>query len=154
MTRLQVRPVRHSQEDVDVLSLAGELDLDSEDTLATAVADLLRAREDGQAPQQDLPDRQDGHVRPARLVLECAGLTFCDSRGLSLLLTIRQTLQDHGGVLILADVSPQLSRTLELTGADQVLTLADGVGEALLSLAPPTPLPFTPPEPLTDDTPA
>ncbi|MCZ4101897.1 STAS domain-containing protein [Streptomyces sp. So13.3] len=139
MTRLQVRPVRHGQGDVDVLALAGELDLDSEDVLATAVAELLRARQDGRAGNGELPAQQDGDTRRSRLVLDCAGLTFCDSRGLGLLLTIRQTLQDRGDVLVLADVSPQLLRTLELTGADQVLTLADGVGEALLPVAPPEP---------------
>ncbi|MCZ4123296.1 STAS domain-containing protein [Streptomyces sp. H39-S7] len=137
MTRLQVRPVRHDQGDADVLALAGELDLDSEAVLATAVADILRDRQDGRPRNGDLPARGNG---PSRLVLDCGRLTFCDSRGLGLLLTIRQKLLDVGDVLVLADVSPQLLRTLELTGADQVLTLVDGVDEALLPVAPRGPL--------------
>ncbi|MDJ0346242.1 STAS domain-containing protein [Streptomyces sp. H10-C2] len=126
MNRLQVRPVRHGRsQDVEVLALVGELDLDSEDVLATAVGDLIQERQ-------------------VRLVLDCGQLTFCDSRGLGLLLTIRQNLHDRGGDLVLAAAGPQLLRTLELTGADQVLNLADGVEEALD--------PIAPPEPLADDT--
>jgi anti-sigma B factor antagonist len=124
MTRLHVRPVRHDRADVDVLALDGELDLDSEDVLATAVSDLLATRQDG----------------PSRLVLDCGALTFCDSCGLGRLLTVRQRLADAGGVLVLADVNPQVLRTLELTGADQVLALVDGVDGALLPAAPREPL--------------
>ncbi|MEU3463641.1 STAS domain-containing protein [Streptomyces sp. NPDC006733] len=127
MTRLQVRPVHHDQGDAHVLALVGELDLDSEDVLASAVDVVLRAR-------------QDGPARRSRLVLDCGGLTFCDSRGLGLLLTIRQKLEDAGDVLVLADPTPQLLRTLELTGADQVLTLVDGVSEAVLPASPREPL--------------
>lgn len=136
MTRLQVRPVRHDQGDVDVIALAGELDLDSEDVLAAAVSELLRAQQDDRLRDGGPPAGQDGRSRRPRLVLDCAALTFCDSRGLGQLLMVRQRLENAGGVLILADVSPQLLRTLELTGADQVLTLVDTVGEVLLPVAP------------------
>lgn len=117
MTRLQARRI-HRHDGVAVLAVVGELDLDSEQVLADATASVLDT----------------GQVR---LILDCGQLSFCDSRGLGLLLTLRQTLDDRGGSLVLAAPSDQLLRTLELTGADQVLTLTGGVEEAAGLLLPP-----------------
>ncbi|MDJ0343403.1 STAS domain-containing protein [Streptomyces sp. H10-C2] len=116
MTRLQARRI-HRHDEIAIVAVVGELDLDSEHVLADATAAVLDA----------------GQVQ---LILDCDELTFCDSRGLGLLLTLRQTLDDRGGSLILTAPGPQLLRTLELTGADQVITLAAGIGEAVSLLSP------------------
>jgi anti-sigma B factor antagonist len=117
MTRLQARRI-HRHDGIAVLSIVGELDLESEAVLADAIASALGAA-------------------GSQLILDCGDLSFCDSRGLGLLLALRQTLDDRGGSLVLAAPSPQLLRTLELTGADQFITLADDVEEAAGLLPPP-----------------
>ncbi|MCZ4124546.1 STAS domain-containing protein [Streptomyces sp. H39-S7] len=117
MTRLQARRI-HRHDGIAVLAIVGELDLDSEKVLADAVASALDT------------DR-------SQLILDCGELSFCDSRGLGLLLSLRQTLDDRGGSLVLAAASHQLLRTLELTGADQVFALAGSVEEAAGLLPPP-----------------
>lgn len=117
MTRLQARRI-HRHDGIAVLAVVGELDLDSEKVLADAIASALG-------------------TGSSQLILDCGELSFCDSRGLGLLLTLRQTLDERGGSLVVAAASPQLLRTLELTGADQIITLAAGVEEAAGLLPPP-----------------
>ncbi|MEU3460599.1 STAS domain-containing protein [Streptomyces sp. NPDC006733] len=117
MTRLQARRI-HRHDGLAVLAVVGELDLDSEQVLADAIASVL-------------------DTGRSQLILDCGDLSFCDSRGLGLLLALRQTLDERGGSLVLAAPSPQLLRTLELTGADQIITLAGDVEEAAGLLPPP-----------------
>ncbi|MEU9984561.1 STAS domain-containing protein [Streptomyces sp. NPDC050856] len=98
-----------------VLALAGELDMDGEAVLAEAVDELIRA----------------GH---RRVVLDCAGVEFCDSRGFNALLLARQAVQDTGGALTLAAASERLQSLLTLVGAQEIFTLATTVEEARLLL--------------------
>ncbi|MFV0126704.1 STAS domain-containing protein [Streptomyces sp. HMX112] len=98
-----------------VLALAGELDMDGEAVLAKAVDELIEA----------------GH---RRVVLDCAGVEFCDSRGFNALLLARQAVQDTGGALTLAAASERLQSLLTLVGAQEIFTLAATVEEARLLL--------------------
>ncbi|MFF3089872.1 STAS domain-containing protein [Streptomyces nojiriensis] len=55
----------------------------------------------------------------AEIVVDVTDLTFCDSAGLNALLQARLTAQDLGRHIQLHNPSRQMSRLLELTGADQ-----------------------------------
>ncbi|OEJ21354.1 hypothetical protein AR457_36595 [Streptomyces agglomeratus] len=99
-----------------VLALAGELDLGGEAVLARAVSEMLDA----------------GY---RRVVLDCAGISFCDSRGFNALLAARQATQDAGAVLALAAVPERLQHLLTLVGAEEIFTTASTVEQARLTLA-------------------
>ncbi|MET7937893.1 STAS domain-containing protein [Streptomyces sp. NPDC005322] len=100
-----------------VFALRGELDIEGAPELARVAGDAL--------------------ARPCdRLVLDCRGVTFCDSSGLNTLLRLHGQAGRAGARLVLADVSESMRHVLRLTEVEQVLTLAETVDEAL---APPTP---------------
>ncbi|MFJ9444551.1 STAS domain-containing protein [Kitasatospora sp. NPDC101235] len=81
-----------------VLVLLGELDLDS-------IADLREAL-----------DR--AFAEPATVVVvDCAGLEFCDSTGLNALLRAKARAAADGSRIELARPRPLILRMLELTGA-------------------------------------
>ncbi|MFJ4674134.1 STAS domain-containing protein [Kitasatospora purpeofusca] len=106
--RIEVRrtgPVR-------IVSLAGELDRDSADGLRTALAGL---------PEEGL----------ARILVDLAELSFCDSTGLNILLRARQEAEPAGVRLELAGPRPVVVRLLAVTGADTVLRIHPDVAVAL-----------------------
>ncbi|MFB8306861.1 STAS domain-containing protein [Kitasatospora purpeofusca] len=106
--RIEVRrtgPVR-------IVSLTGELDRDSADGLRTALAGL---------PEEGL----------ARILVDLAELSFCDSTGLNILLRARQEAEPAGVRLELAGPRPVVVRLLAVTGADTVLRIHPDVAVAL-----------------------
>ncbi|MFD9306993.1 STAS domain-containing protein [Streptomyces sp. NPDC060048] len=77
----------------------GEIDLETAASLQAALAEALT------------------HASPARaVVVDCGGLTFCDSSALNALLAARRTAQETDTVIRLAAPHPQLRRLLEITG--------------------------------------
>ena len=80
-----------------VLVLTGEIDM--------ATADSLRA-----ATGRSLFDS------PSRVVLDFSGVTFCDSQGLSTLISISREASAAGSRLVLAGVGDFMGRLLEITG--------------------------------------
>ena len=80
-----------------VLALAGEIDM--------ATAGDLRAAT-GRALQGS----------PSRVVLDFASVTFCDSQGLSTLISINREVTGAGSRLVLTNVGDFMSRLLEITG--------------------------------------
>ncbi|MFJ5228736.1 STAS domain-containing protein [Kitasatospora sp. NPDC088391] len=74
---------------------------------------------------------------PGRLVVDCAGLSFCDSTGLNLLLRAHAAARRVGLSLLLAGPGPVVARMLGITGADEVLSVHPGVDEALAAPAAP-----------------
>ena len=58
------------------------------------------------------------------VVLECAQLTFIDSRGLSLFVETHQRLCERGGRLVLAHLTPSCRRLIELMNLEKVFVLA------------------------------
>ncbi|MET9801059.1 STAS domain-containing protein [Streptomyces sp. NPDC006368] len=98
-----------------VLALAGELDMDGEAALAGAVGELIEA----------------GY---RRMVLDCAGLEFCDSRGFNALLLARRAVHDVGGELVLAAAPERLLSLLTLVGAQEIFIVATTVEQARLTL--------------------
>lgn len=106
---VEVRPWR----DAVVLLLSGELDHDTADPLREAIEAALAQ-----------PGRR-------RLVVDCAGLRFCDSTGLNVLLRARIAAQESGGVLELSDVRQPVARMFRLTGADGVFRIHPDLETAL-----------------------
>ncbi|WP_063750105.1 STAS domain-containing protein [Kitasatospora cheerisanensis] len=68
---------------------------------------------------------------PARLVVDCGGLDFCDSTGLNLLLRANVAARRAGIPLLLAAPGSVVVRMLEITGADEVLVVRPTVADAL-----------------------
>ncbi|MFH8991336.1 STAS domain-containing protein [Streptomyces sp. NPDC017940] len=64
------------------------------------------------------------------LVLDLAGVPFCDSAGLNVLIGAWRQADAVGAVLMLACVPKPLRRILEMTGADQCLRVCDTVADA------------------------
>ncbi|MFF0482904.1 STAS domain-containing protein [Streptomyces sp. NPDC004435] len=75
---------------------------------------------------EDLLDTARTHLDPASaptdLRVDCAGLTLCDSMGLSALLTLHRLATAAGARLHLDDRPPLLDRLLLLTGTYEHLT--------------------------------
>lgn len=80
-----------------VLVLTGEIDM--------ATAGDLRA-----ATNRILPEP------PRRVVLDFSGVTFCDSQGLSMLISINREVAAAGSRLVLVNVGNFMNRLLEITG--------------------------------------
>ncbi|MFE6228998.1 MULTISPECIES: STAS domain-containing protein [unclassified Streptomyces] len=96
--------------DTVVVVPLGELDHDTVEPLRTAL---------------------EKHEDAARIVVDCAGLDFCDSTGLNLLLRARSRALDAGARLDLAGLRPPVSRMFEITGAFRVFQVYEDVGAAL-----------------------
>ena len=80
-----------------VLVLTGEIDMATAGDLRAATGRSL------QGP-------------PGRVVLDFAGVTFCDSQGLSTLISINRDVTGAGSRLVLSNVGDFMSRLLEITG--------------------------------------
>jgi anti-sigma B factor antagonist len=97
--------------DAVVLAVSGELDVASAPMLRAHVRFALRGR-------------------PARLVLDLAGLGFCDAAGLSVLAMAQNAATRDGASLALAAVPRPVSRLLEMTGMDRTLDVYPSVAAA------------------------
>ncbi|MQA95213.1 MAG: anti-sigma factor antagonist [Streptosporangiales bacterium] len=85
----------HYDADAVTVAIVGELDLGTVDLLEEATRPLVGSR---------------------RLVLDCAGLEFCDSTGLAALIRIAGRMGDAGGSINLVHVKAQIRRVIHLTG--------------------------------------
>ena len=65
-----------------------------------------------------------------RMILELSGLSFMDSTGMQVLLSVRTVLNVRGGILALAAPQPVVARILELTGADQYIPVYGSLEDA------------------------
>ena len=83
-----------------VLAVAGEIDMQTSAELRAQVDAL--------------------DVSGQTLVLDLAGVTFVDSSGLGSLLGIKKQQDRAGGRLLLAGLSPSVSRIIEITRMDRV----------------------------------
>lgn len=92
-----------------VLHLAGEIDVLTVADLSARVNEILA----------DDP--------PSRLVLDMAGVTFCDSQGLGTLVVLSRKAQHHRAVLALTNVGDFLLRVLDITGLRSALMISNRV---------------------------
>ncbi|MFK0231147.1 STAS domain-containing protein [Streptomyces sp. NPDC090303] len=93
-----------------VLALSGSADMETAPVLARALEDNLRAAS-----------------APEVLVVDCAGLEFCDSTGLNELLTGRLAAVEAGSAFCLSAPTPQALRLLRITGTDAVFDVLPAV---------------------------
>ncbi|MCE0768340.1 STAS domain-containing protein [Pseudonocardia kujensis] len=115
-TRPQPLRVRAQAEAAQVtLVLVGDL------TFGTAPSLEERVRAVAEEAGPDLP---------ADLVIDVAGLDFCDSAGLAALIGLQRRAARRGGTVTLAGASGTLQRVLRVTGAEILFTLrpADSAG--------------------------
>jgi anti-sigma B factor antagonist len=96
--------VQRAPDEVTVL-LAGEIDVLTVTELSTLVNDVLAAEP------------------PNRIVLDMAGVTFCDSQGLGTLVVLSRKAQHNQTVLALANVGDFLMRVLDITGLRSALMI-------------------------------
>jgi anti-anti-sigma factor len=95
-----------------VLTLDGELDLDTAQVLYSRLEDVV--------------GRGDW-----RIVVDASALTFCDSTGLSALLTAHQACTSAGGFLRLAAPDELLTRLLAVVGLQATIPIYPTVESAL-----------------------
>jgi anti-anti-sigma factor len=91
-----------------VFHLAGEIDVLTVTRLSTMVNEVL----------VDDP--------PSRIVLDMAGVTFCDSQGLGTLVVLSRKAQHARAVLSLTNVGDFLLRVLDITGLRSALMITNG----------------------------
>ncbi|MGP4104691.1 STAS domain-containing protein [Nonomuraea sp. KM90] len=85
-------------------------------------------------------------TRPAGLVVDLSGLTFCDSMGVGVLvLLLRQSREQHSN-LVLSAIPPRLERVLTITGLRTAFQVEASVEEAIQVIQPaPAPAAEQPP---------
>jgi anti-sigma B factor antagonist len=87
-----------------VLKLAGEIDMLTAARLSNVVNELLADA-------------------PVRIVLDMAGVTFCDSQGLGTIVVLTKKASHSQSVLLLTNVGEFLLRVLDITGLRSALTV-------------------------------
>jgi anti-sigma B factor antagonist len=87
-----------------VVGLTGEIDLSTAPRLSSTVAELL----------VEAPDR---------VVLDMAGVTFCDSQGLGTLVVLSRKATLAHSCLVLTNVGDFLLRVLDITGLRPALMI-------------------------------
>ena len=91
-----------------VFRLAGEIDVLTVTRLSTMVNEVL------------------AEDPPSRIVLDMAGVTFCDSQGLGTLVVLSRKAQHARAVLSLTNVGDFLLRVLDITGLRSALMISNG----------------------------
>jgi anti-anti-sigma factor len=89
-----------------IFRLAGEIDVLTVTDLSAMVNETLAAEP------------------PARIVLDMAGVTFCDSQGLGTLVVLSRKAQHAQSVLALTNVGDFLLRVLDITGLRSALMIS------------------------------
>ena len=87
-----------------VVSLVGEIDLSTVGRLSGAVGEVLAEP-------------------PPRVVLDMAGVTFCDSQGLGTLVVLSRKATMSQSCLVLINVGDFLLRVLDITGLRPALMI-------------------------------
>jgi anti-anti-sigma factor len=95
--------VQHASSEV-VVSLSGEIDLSTTSRLSSTVGDLIAEA-------------------PPRIVLDMAGVTFCDSQGLGTLVVLSRKASFAHSCLVLTNVGDFLLRVLDITGLRPALMI-------------------------------
>lgn len=103
--------------DIAVLHLCGELDVDTAANLRTALAELV---------ERPVP----------RIVVDLAGLRFCDSIGLSAFVVSKQVIVARGGWLTFASANPLLAGLMQSVGLTRYFSLHADIDTAVAAASP------------------
>ena len=98
-------------DDLAIVSVGGEVDLETASQLGDHALDTLR------------------DVSP-HVLLDLTDVTFMDSTGLKVLLSIQRRADLAGGSFAIAGASRSVRKILTLTGLDQTFTIHETVDEA------------------------
>jgi stage II sporulation protein AA (anti-sigma F factor antagonist) len=107
----QLSIVETSSEGIRILTVAGEIDYDTCETLRQAL---------------DVPA-----TPPPRLVIDMRQVTFMDSTGINLLIAAHQSATDAGGWIRLAAPTSSVIRTIQIVGLDALIDCHATLREAL-----------------------
>ena len=99
-------------DDLAVVSVGGEVDLDTASQLGDHALEAVR------------------DVSP-HVVLDLTGVTFMDSTGLKVLLSVQRRAELAGGSFGVAGPSRSVRKILALTGLDQTFAIYDTADEAV-----------------------
>ncbi|MDX2592977.1 STAS domain-containing protein [Streptomyces sp. WI03-4A] len=102
-----------------VLRLAGELDHHTGARLGRAVEDLLRSPGAGDAG----------------IVADLSRLHYCDSTGITTIITAHDRARATGSSFCVAAPSPAIGQLFRMTGLDQILTFHPSVEDAVEALS-------------------
>lgn len=102
--------------DVTVIELQGELDSDAAEIFEKNIADIIAQEK-------------------SNIVLDMSGVGFIDSRGLSVLLWVRDYCTQNKRELRLAGLDENCRRILEITRLDSEFDLYSELAEAVKSFA-------------------
>jgi anti-anti-sigma factor len=106
MDRADFRTSVSRGDDEIVVYITGELDMSTAEQLSDVVTEQLR-------------------VHPGRVVIDLAGLTFCDSLGLGTLVVLCRTARVQQTFLLLRNPSPFFTRMLDVTGVREGLNVVE-----------------------------
>jgi len=98
-----------------VVAVAGEIDLFTAPELKAAIGEALES----------------GRVR---IVVDLASTTFLDSTALGVLIGAVKRLRSRDGALTIVNTDPNIAKTFEITGLDQIFTIRPTRGEAVEAL--------------------
>ncbi len=104
---MELKVSSRSQGDHTVVAVAGEIDLYTAPRLHSELAAAVMV---------------DG---PAQVVVDMAGVDFCDSTGMNVLLAALRRARERGGDLVLAGPRPAVRKILQVTGLESVFTVLD-----------------------------
>ncbi|MEV7013632.1 STAS domain-containing protein [Streptosporangium sp. NPDC051022] len=102
-------------EQMSLLALAGELDYTNAERFRHNLLEAIGSE-------------------PRDLVIDLTELTFCDSTGMQIFLTVRKLVQDRGCGIALANPHSRLERLFHLTGLAQAFGVQPTVAEAVEAL--------------------
>jgi anti-sigma B factor antagonist len=104
---VELKVSSRSQGDHTVVAVSGEIDLYTAPKLHAELAAAVTG-EGG-----------------ARVVVDMAGVEFCDSTGMNVLLAALRRARERGGELVLAGPRPAVRKILQVTGLESVFTVVD-----------------------------
>jgi len=98
-----------------VVAVTGEIDLFTAPELKSALGEALES----------------GHTR---IVVDLTSTTFLDSTALGVLIGAVKRLRSRDGVLTIVNTDPNIAKTFEITGLDQIFTIRPTRDEAVEAL--------------------
>jgi anti-sigma B factor antagonist len=108
-----------SQDAIDdatqVVAVRGEIDLFTAPEMKTALSEAIEAGK-------------------SRIVVDLEETTFLDSTALGVLIGTVKRLRSRDGRLTIVNVDPNIAKTFEITGLDQIFTIRGSRDEAVAAL--------------------
>ena len=104
---MELKVSSRSQGDHTVVAVSGEIDLYTAPRLHSELATAVMGE------------------GPAQVVVDMAGVDFCDSTGMNVLLAALRRAREGGGDLVLAGPRPAVRKILQVTGLESVFTVLD-----------------------------